>query len=89
MQAVSLYAMNFKLDFVVNVYRRCCAAQPIATPLPQQADMKHRVYIAQSSTRRQIKSVSHLTTSLLYYKRSYEFVFELSRTCEVQVASAQ
>ena len=89
MQAVSLYAMNFKLDFVVNVYQRCCAAQPIATPLPQQADMKHRVYIAQSSTRRQIKSVSHLTNSLLYYKRSYEFVLELTRTCEVQVASAQ
>ena len=89
MQAVSLYAMNFILGFVVNVYRRCCAAQPIATPLPQQADMKHRVYIAQSSARRQIQSVSHLTNSLLYYKRSYKFVFELTRTCEVQVASAQ
>ena len=89
MQAVSLNVMNFILGFVVYVHRWCCAAQPIATPLPQQADMKHRVYIAQSSTRRQIKSVSHLTNSLLYYKRSYEFVFELTRTCEVQVASAQ
>ena len=83
MQAVSLNAMNFILGFVVYVHRWCCAAQPIATPLPQQADMKHRVYIAQSSTRRQIQSVSHLTNSLLYYKRSYEFVFELTRTCEV------
>ena len=89
MQAVSLNAMNFILGFVIYVHRWCCAAQPIAMPLPQQAYMKHRVYIAQSSTRRQIKSVSHLTNSLLYYKRSYEFVFELSRTCEVQVASAQ
>ena len=89
MQAVSLNAMDFILGFVVYVHWRCCAAQPIATPLPQQADMKHRVYIVQGSARRQIKSVSHLTNSLLYYKRSYEFVFELSRTCEVQVASAQ
>ena len=89
MHAMSLNAMDFILDFVVNVYRRCCAAEPIATPLPQQADMQHRVYITQSSARRQIKSVSHLTNSLLYDKWSYEFVFELTRTCEVQVASAQ
>ena len=89
MQAVSLNAVNFILGFVVNVYRWCCAAQPIAMPLPQQADMKHRVYIAQSSARRPIQSVSHLTNSLLYYKWSYKFVFELTRTCEVQVASAQ
>ena len=89
MQAVSLNAMDFILGLVVYVHRRCCAAQPIATPLPQQADMKHRVYIAQSSARRQIQSISHLNNSLLYYKRSYKFVFELSRTCEVQVASAQ
>ena len=89
MQAVSLNAMNFVLGFVVNVYRRCCAAQPIATPLPQQADMKHWVYIAQSSVRRQIKLVSHLTNSLLYYKLSYVSVFELTLACEVQVASAQ
>ena len=34
MQVVSLYVVNFVLDFVVNVYRRCCAAQPIAMPLP-------------------------------------------------------
>ena len=86
---MSLNPMNFILGFVVNVYRWCCAAQPIATPLPQQADMKHRVYIAQSSARRQIKLVSHLTNSLLYYKWSYEFFFEVTRTCEVQVASAQ
>ena len=89
MQVVSLNAMNFILGFVVYVHRWCCAVQPIATPLPQQADMKHRVYIAQSSARRQIQSVSHLTNSLLYYKRSYELVFELTRTCDVQVASAQ
>ena len=89
MQVVSLYAMNFILNFVVNVYRRCCAMQPIAMPLPQQADMKHRVHIAQSSVRRQIKFVSHLTNSLLYYKWSYKSIFELTQTCEVQVASAQ
>ena len=34
MQAESLYAVNFILDFVVNVYRRCRAMQAIATPLP-------------------------------------------------------
>ena len=89
MQAVSLYAMNFILGFVVYVHRRCCAAQPIATPLPQQADMKHRVYIAQSNAGRQIKLISYLTNSLQHYKWSYKFVFELTRTCEVQVASAQ
>ena len=33
-QAVSLNTVNIILDFVVNVYRRCCAAEPIATPLP-------------------------------------------------------
>ena len=46
MHVMSLNVMDFILNFIVNVYRRCCAAQPIATPLPQQADMKHRVYIA-------------------------------------------
>ena len=44
------YAMNFILDFVVNVHWRCCAVQPIAMPLPQQADMKHWMDIMQSST---------------------------------------
>ena len=89
MQVVSLNAMNFILGFVVYVYRRCCAAKPIATPLPKQADMKHRVYIVQSSVRHQIQFISHLTNSPQHYKWSYEFVFELMQTCEVQVASAQ
>ena len=51
--------------------------------------MKHWVYIAQSNARQQIKFINHLTNSLLYYKWSYEFVLELTQTCEVQVASAQ
>ena len=34
MQVVSLYAVNFGLDLVVNVYRWCRAMQPIAMPLP-------------------------------------------------------
>ena len=33
MHAVSLNAMNFILNFVVNVYPRCYVVQPIATPL--------------------------------------------------------
>ena len=70
--------VNFIFDFVVNVYRRCWAMQPIAKPLPQQADMKHQVYITQSSAKQQIKLVSHLTNSLLYYQWSYKFVFELT-----------
>ena len=51
MQAVSFNAMNFILDFVVNVYRWCRAMQAVAMPLLEQADMKHWVHIAQSSAR--------------------------------------
>ena len=86
---MSLNAVNFILEFVINVHRWCCAVQPIAMPLPQQADMKHWVNIAQSSARRQIWFTSHLTNSLQHYKWSYKFVFELMRTCDVQVASIQ
>ena len=33
MHAMSLNAVNFILDFVINVHWRCCAVQPIVTPL--------------------------------------------------------
>ena len=78
MQAVSLNTVNFILDFVVNVYRRCRAMQAVAMPLPQQADMKHQMDTAQSGVQQQIKSVSQLTDSLLSYKWSYGTVFELA-----------
>ena len=80
MHAMRLNAVNFIFDFVVNVYRGYCAVQPIATPLPWQTDMKQRVNIMQGSARQQIKFISHLTNSLLYYKWSYVSVLELSRT---------
>ena len=86
---MSLSTMKFILDFVVNVYRQSCAVQPIGTPLPQQADMKHRVNIMQGSMQQQIKFISHLTNSLLHYKWFYVSTFELMQTCEVQVACAQ
>ena len=89
MHVISLYAIDFILDFIVNVYWQCCAVQPTVTPLPWQADMKHRVHIAQSSARPQIQFISHLTNSLFHDKWSYVFVFELTQTCEVQIASAQ
>ena len=34
MHAMSLNAVNFILDFVVNVYRQCRAMPAIAMPLP-------------------------------------------------------
>ena len=51
MHVMSLNVMDFVLNFVVNVYQRCCAVQPIAILLPKQADVKHWVNIAQSSAR--------------------------------------